>query len=209
MDLESLKASVLSQAEECRTLLNKKSDLEKQLADTVKKNLTEIVMPYIESMNSFCNKLYDLGGGCCSDYRSHTKYFSLGDDIDTDIVKLYCQSYYKGLDVYFTYKCNRYSEDKKLNDMVRCWSNPAVAKYFYWFGTEEKTQEFVEILGTVYADILKAMAESFKTRNEALTKSVMELSDKLLNARSVTHNEDGTVEIHLGDKVYRGTLIED
>ena len=92
--------------------------------------------------------------------------------------------------------------------MIRYWQDSSLSKYFYWFATEEKTQEFVEIIGTVYADILKAMAESFKTRNEALTKTVMELSDKLLNARSVTHNEDGTVEIHLGDKVYRGTLIE-
>ena len=209
MDLESLKASVLSQAEECHTLLNKKAGLEKQLADTVRKNLTEIVKPYIDSMNSFCKKLYNLGDGCCSDYRSNTKYFSLGDDIDTDIVKLSCHSYYRGLDVYFAYKGNRYSEDKILDDVLRYWSDSPLSKYFYWFGTEEKTQEFVEILGTIYADILKAMAESFKTRNEDLTKTVMELSDKLLNARSVTHNEDGTVEIHLGDKVYRGTLIED
>lgn len=208
MDLESLKASVLSQAEECHTLLNKKSILEKQLADTVKKNLTEIVKPYIEDMNYFCNKLYNLGGGCCSDYKSNTKYFSLGDDVDTDIVKLSCHSYYKGLDIFFAYKCNKYSEDKSLDDVIRYWSDSSLSKYFYWFATEEKTQEFVEIIGTVYADILKAMAESFKTRNEALTKTVMELSDKLLNARSVTHNEDGTVEIHLGDKVYRGTLIE-
>lgn len=208
MDLESLKASVLSQAEECHTLLNKKAILEKQLADTVKKNLTEIVKPYIENMNYFCKKLYDLSDGCCSDYRSNTKYFSLGDDIDTDIVKLSCHSYYRGLDIYFNYKNNKYSEEKTLDDALKYLGDSAISKYFYWFGTEEKTQEFIEILGTVYADILKAMAESFKTRNEALTKTVMELSDKLLNARSVTHNEDGTVEIHLGDKVYRGTLIE-
>ena len=88
MDLNELKASVLSQAEECNTLLNKKADLEKQLADTVRKNLKEIVKPYIDNMNSFCNKLYNLSGGCCSDYSSNTKYFSLGDDIDTDIIKL-------------------------------------------------------------------------------------------------------------------------
>lgn len=209
MDLNELKASVLSQAEECHTLLGKKADLEKQLADTVKKNLREIVKPYIENMNTFCEKLYNLGGGKSSDYRTKTDHFPLGDDIDTDVYDLFCESYYRGVGLRFSNRINRCSEDKSLNDFLQYYNDGPASKFYYWFGTEEKTQEFVELVGKIYADILKAMAESFKIRNEALTKTVMELSDRLLNTHSVEHKEDGTVEIHLGNKVYRGTLIKD
>lgn len=209
MDLNELKASVLSQAEECHTLLNKKADLEKQLADTVKKNLREIVKPYVENMNTFCEKLYNLGGGNASDYRTKKDHFYLGGDIDTDVCDLFCESYYRGVSVRFLHKINKYSEDMTLNDFLQYYNDSSTSKFYYWFGTEEKTQEFVELVGKIYADILKAMAKSFKTRNEDLTKTVMELSDRLLNTHSVEHKEDGTVEIHLGDKVYRGTLVED
>ena len=74
---------------------------------------------------------------------------------------------------------------------------------------EEESTKIVDLIRQQYADILGVWAEHTKSRNEELSKSIATMRDILSKAHCVSHKEDGTVEIHLGNKVYRGTLIED
>ena len=106
------------------------------------------------------------------------------------------------------------SSDKYYNaweaDLVTMsnWSCNYLLNLSYWFLTEEKTQDFVDLVKQYYTDVLEVYSEQVKTRNEQLSQSITELTEELKRASTVEHKEDGTVEIHLGGKTYRATLKE-
>ena len=59
-----------------------------------------------------------------------------------------------------------------------------------------------------FIKVLSSFSEQLKTENESLSESIRKLSEKLNETSTVTENEDGSVEIHIGGKTYVGTTKE-
>ena len=211
MDFNELKMNILAQAEECKNKKDEKDNLTKQLADIVRKNISEIVLPYVNEMNDFLDKIKILAGAYIP-YDSENKYFFLGEDVDEDAYKLLWESCSNRINLVFHYQYSSnyssYCRDH-LHNFPKNSNDVWVSKYFYWFGTEKKSLEFVDILKDEYTRILNCWSEHFTVKNKQLAESIKELSDKLSQGSSIQHKEDGTVEIHLGGKTYKATLSEE
>lgn len=206
MDINELKSKVLEQAQESAQLAQTKKELEKQKLDTMKKNFTEIALPFMKEMNKLVNEISNLSNITAS--ISGTSVLYLGpnapDNYYFKIVK-----YWGGVYTKFGKSSDKYYNAWET-DLVAShdWSCEYLLNLSYWFLTEEKTQEFVEKTKQYYTDVLEVYSEQVKTRNEQLSQSITELTEELKRASTVEHKEDGTVEIHLGGKTYKATLKE-
>ena len=210
MDINELKSKVLEQAQESAQLAQNKKALEKQIKDTIAKNFNEIVKPFMTELNTLVRQISDLAnvslGFSAKD--SRVRLF-LGEDTP-DSYYFALVKYWGGIYTNFGRKsdsyCNRWETD--LLTETNCWSNDNILKLSYWFLTEEKSQEFVELVKEYYVELLENYSVLVKERNEQLSQSITELTEELKRASTVEHKEDGTVEIHLGGKTYRATLKE-
>lgn len=211
MDINELKSKVLEQAQESAQLAQNKRELEKQIKDTIAKNFKDIVKPFMEDMNKLIKSISDMSNTSVSfgPGESIVKLF-LGEEVP-DCYYFRLNKYWGGIYINFGRKsdsyCNRWDTDLLTLD-DDCWTHDYLLKLSYWFLTEEKTQEFVEIVKEHYADMLEKYSGLVKNRNKQLSQSITELTEELKRASTVEHKEDGTVEIHLGGKTYRATLKE-
>lgn len=210
MDINELKSKVLEQAQESAQLAQNKRALENQIKDTMAKNFNEIVKPFMEDMNKLIKSISDMSNTSVSfgPGDSVVKVF-LGEKVP-DCYYFRLNKYWGGIYIVFGRKSDSYYnrwETDLLTD-TDCWSNDNVLKLSYWFLTEEKSQEFVELVKEYYVELLENYSVLVKERNEQLSQSITELTEELKRASTVEHKEDGTVEIHLGGKTYRATLKE-
>ena len=210
MDINELKSKVLEQAQESAQLAQNKRELEKQIKDTMAKNFKEIVKPFMEDMNKLIKSISDLSNTSVSfGTGENTVKLFLGENV-SDCYYFRLNKYWGGIYTNFGRKsdsyCNRWDTD--LLTQTDCWSNDYTLKLSYWFLTEEKTQDFVEIVKEYYVELLEKYSVLVKNKNEQLSQSITELTEELKRASTVEHKEDGTVEIHLGGKTYKATLKE-
>ena len=211
MDINELKSKVLEQAQESAQLAQNKRELEKQIKDTIAKNFNEIVKPFMTEMNTLIRSVSDMSNTSVSYSvgENDVKLF-LGDNVP-DCYYFRLRKCWGGIYTDFGRKsdsyCNRWEKD--LISEETCWDNDNILKLSYWFLTEEKSQEFVEIVKEYYVEILEKYSVLVKERNELLSQSITELTEELKRASTVEPKEDGTVEIHLGGKTYKATLKEE
>lgn len=210
MDINELKSKVLEQAKESAQLAQTKKELEKQIKDTIAKNFNEIVKPFMEDMNELVRKISDMSNTSVSfSAGENTVKLFLGEDAP-DCYYFRLNKYWGGIYTTFGRKsdsyCNRWETDLLTQGG---WSGDDILKLSYWFLTEEKSQEFVEIVKEYYVELLEKYSVLVKNRNEQLSQSITELTEELKRASTVEHKEDGTVEIHLGGKTYKATLKEE
>lgn len=209
MDLKELEATVLEQATKTKELRLEEDKLKDEICKTIENNLSEIVIPCVIQMNKFLEKLRDLTSSMPEkDETSVT--IPLGDVEDGYSFSLHV-SYRYGVNLrykYFGYSSwDKYLEYKdSLKEVCRWRSQYALRNVFI---NEEGSMKIVDLIQKQYADILGVWVEHTKSRNEALSKSIANIRDTLSKAHCVSHNEDGTVEIHLGGKTYKATLKED
>lgn len=206
MDINELKSKVLEQAQESAQLAQTKKQLEKQKLDTMQKNFTEIALPFMKEMNTLVRKISDLSN-ITANINGISKLY-LGPNVP-DNYYFRISKYWGGVYTTFGKSSDKYYNAWKT-DLVTMgkWSCDYLLNLSYWFLTEEKTQEFVDLAKKFYTDVLEVYSEQIKTRNEQLSQSITELTEELKRASTVEHKEDGTVEIHLGGKTYKATLKE-
>ena len=210
MDINELKSKVLEQAQESAQLAQNKRALEKQIKDTIAKNFNEIVKPFMTDMNKLIKSVSDLSNTSVSfSAEENTVKLFLGENVP-DCYFFRLNKYWGGIYTNFgrtsDHHYNRWDTD--LLTQTDCWSNDNILNLSYWFLSEEKSQEFVEIVKKYYVELLEKYSVLVKVRNEQLSQSITELTEELKRASTVEHKEDGTVEIHLGGKTYRATLKE-
>lgn len=210
MDINELKSKVLEQAKESAQLAQNKRALEKQIKDTIAKNFNEIVKPFMAEMNKLIRSISDMSDTSVSyETGKNVVNIFLGEKVP-DRYYFRLTKYWGGIYPTFGSKsdsyCNRWEKDLISEEI--CWDNDNILKLSYWFLTEEKSQEFVELVKEYYVELLERYSVLVKVRNENLSQSITELTEELKRASTVEHKEDGTVEIHLGGKTYRATLKE-
>ena len=209
MDLNELETTVLEQATKTKELRLEEDRLISEICKTIENNLREIVIPCVVQMNNFLKKLRDLTSSLPE---KEEKFITipLGEVDDCYSFRLHV-SYRYGVNL--SYKCNGYSSwDKYLEygdnfkDVCRWRSHYSLRNIFI---NEEESMKIVDLIQKQYADILGVWSEHTKSYNKELSKSITTMRDTLSRAHCVSHNEDGTVEIHLGGKTYKATLKED
>ena len=82
----------------------------------------------------------------------------------------------------------------------------AIADYL---GSEEKTMRTLEYVRKGYAEIFNQYLTHINKENEGLYSTVEELTKLLADSTVMEEKEDGTVEIHLGGKTFRGEVVEE
>lgn len=203
MDLNELKSSVLEQAKKAKELANTEKDLKNEIKSIIKKNFADIVYPFMKEMNSVIYKIHDLADVSISSSDEKKLYGNKNDCYIT--LKKYFGGVYPEFRLPATNLHNGVSRDL-LNEN---WGSMNYTLHLdTWFLTEEDTQKFVDACKDVYVVVLNKYSELVKERNEKLSESIDKLSEELAKSSCVSHNKDGTVEIHLGGKTYTATLKE-
>lgn len=210
MDLETLKAGVLEQAQKTKELRLEADRLEGEVCNIVKDNIENIVVPYFEKMNKFIESLRTLTDSVPK-MTEYSEDIPLGEGVDRCyILHLEVSAY--GVHLTFRYtgsygwkKWIDYSQNER-NDIYRYRSHYNLRNIFI---NEEVTQKIVDLAQTKYICILNIWAEYIKGWNETLADRISNITVLLSKAHCVEHNEDGTVEIHLGGKTYKATLTEE
>lgn len=208
MDLEELKASVLENAQKTKELREEESKLKGEICAVIKNNIENIVVPYMKGMNKFIENLRQLTDSVPK-FEEYKDEILLGGDIE-DCYRLYLVV--SAYAVHLSFKCigsygwNKYLDYSEADDVYRYLHQYNLRHVFI---NEEETQKIVDLIQKKYTLIFTKWSEYVRGWNETLADRIADMRDALSKAHCVEHNEDGTVEIHLGDKVYRGTLIED
>ena len=75
--------------------------------------------------------------------------------------------------------------------------------------TEEHAMALLERFHKGYSVIFTDILEHINKENEGLYNAIQELTEKLADSSTVKEEEDGTVEIHLNGKTFRGRVVEE
>ena len=121
-----------------------------------------------------------------------------GNDYETFI-----QCHYNDFTVYLSLcESNGLTQFNSLSEIdVR-----AIADYL---GSEEKTMQTLERVRKGYMSIFSQFLDYIGNENEELYNAVEELTKILADSTTMEEKEDGTVEIHLGNKTFRGKVVEE
>lgn len=123
--------------------------------------------------------------------------------------------YSDGIEVYIrrvagprTYWFGLQGEDSELHYMRNMEEEPLRLLSDY-LDTEEHALQLLERVRKGYESIFTQFLDYIGKENEELYKAVQELTEKLADSSTIKEEEDGTVEIHLGGKTFRGKIAED
>jgi translation initiation factor 1 (eIF-1/SUI1) len=123
--------------------------------------------------------------------------------------------YNDGIEVYIrrvadsrTYSFGLQGEDSELHYM-RNMEEDSLRLLSDYLDTEEHALQLLERVRKGYESIFTQFLDYIGKENEELYKAVQELTEKLANSSTIKEEEDGTVEIHLGGKTFRGKIAED
>ncbi len=212
MNIEELKKQIESETEKTVALRKEKKELEDNIKRIVYKNLKEIVVPAISEMNSFLQMIRDKSGVY---FKYEDERFPLALGLDAPDyysfeIKVNSYGIYLEFGKHTSYGWCRDVATPDYEDTKRDVFNYGYHLYLSeWFYTEERAMELVDICRDKYVKVLDYYAFALRNENDSLATAIELLKDTYAKSHCVEHNEDGSVEIHLGDKVYRGTLIED
>lgn len=81
--------------------------------------------------------------------------------------------------------------------------------YSQYLDTEEHAMQFLERVRKGYSDLFMQFLAFINKENEKLHDTIEDLSRRLSDSSVVENKGDGTVEIHLGGKVFRGNIVEE
>ena len=212
MDLNEIKKQIEAEANKTVTLQNEKRALENNIKKTVYQNIKTIVTPAIKEMNDFLKLIRDKTNVY---FKFDDKYFPLALGLDAPdyySFKLRINSY----GVYLDFEKNTsYEFHRDISDPDGEYAERDVFSNGYhlylseWFYSEERAMELVDICREKYAVILDYYASKLRDENDNLSTAIELLKDTYAKSHCIEHNEDGTVEIHLGGKTYTATLKEE
>ena len=210
MEMNELKENVFNQIEENKKLYAQKKDIETKIAEKVITNLRTILLPMQKSINEtlkYINKNISL--------KYASKEICIFESIIGTAPKIIFNVSKSNIFIGITYFDLFYSSSIRVFscidseiDLNNCFTRETFASLEEIFGTEEKTQRISELMQDEFIKVLSSFSEQLKTENESLSESIRKLSEKLNETSTVTENEDGSVEIHIGGKTYVGTTKE-
>ena len=74
--------------------------------------------------------------------------------------------------------------------------------------TEDKANALLSEISEVYTKLFSKVLEQIEGDNKTLSEQLTSLKEYLNNSSVVKEETDGTIEIHLNGKTYKGTLVE-
>lgn len=123
---------------------------------------------------------------------------------------------YSDTDVYIKYSENDVSKNylslRGDDDTVRFLEKSGettLSIFSQYLDTEEHALQLLERVRKGYSDIFTQFLAFINKENEKLHNTIEDLSKRLSDSSVVENKEDGTVEIHLGGKVFRGNIVEE
>lgn len=99
-----------------------------------------------------------------------------------------------GDNIHYIYRCK--------NDKKRIMSFADI------LSTEDKANALLSEICEVYTKLLSKVLEKIEGDNKTLSEQLTSLKEYLNNSSVVKEETDGTIEIHLNGKTYKGTLVE-
>lgn len=81
--------------------------------------------------------------------------------------------------------------------------------YSELLSSEDKANALLEEIFTIYGNLFEKCAERIKTENEEVSTKLKTLSEYLKDSSVVEEKEDGSIEIHLNGKTYKGVVVEE
>ena len=197
---EKLKVAVAKNVE----LENKKTELLGNIREVMYNNYKNILFDELKMYCNLCCDFKNKYKNCSALYMDSKNYgiklkFYHSDSREV-FLKIPTDSgsfYYLGLK----------GEESELSYLKGC--NEQEVKYISpYLDTEEHSLQLLERVRKGYAEILKQFLELLDRENRVLYEAVEEFSKRLENSSTVENKDDGTVEIHLGGKTFRGSIVE-
>ena len=185
-------------------LENRKEELLEDMRKVMQNNYKNILFDELKLYYDMAKTFRDKYRGCeayytdtCEDKLKLKFYYSEAIEVTLKIPTDEGSCYLFGL----------HGEDSELN-YLRHASEKSVNYYSSYFDTEEHTLQLLERVRKGYANIFMQFLDFIDKENKELIKTVEELSKHLADSSTVENKEDGTVEIHLGGKLFRGSIVE-
>lgn len=109
------------------------------------------------------------------------------------------------------FRLSDFSSSTEFNDTFSVLKNSvdstlALSKIL---STEEKAMALLEEMTSLYSHFFKGVIEKIHNDNSELRTTIQNLSYYLENSSVVKEEKDGSIEIHLNGKTYKGTLVEE
>lgn len=107
-----------------------------------------------------------------------------------------------------------YTSNTEFNDDIRyiyrCKNDKKrIMSFADIFSTEDKASALLSEICEVYTKLFSKVLEQIEGDNKALSEQLTSLKEYLNNSSVVKEETDGTIEIHLNGKTYKGTLVEE
>lgn len=109
----------------------------------------------------------------------------------------------------YYYTCNTKYNDRIENIYVNEYDKDKIMKFAEILSTEDKADALLGEICELYTELFKEVLKVVNGKNEELEKQLTTLTDCLKTSSVVKEEEDGTIEIHLNGKTYKGTLVEE
>ena len=162
-------------------------------------------------------KLHNLADDLC---RKYSVFFNTSENIQTEhvLIKYYGGNscgYYIAIkaDKYsfrpYYYTCGTECNDRIENIYVNEYDKVKIMKFAEILSTEDKADALLGEICELYTELFKEVLKVVNGKNEELEKQLTTLTDCLKTSSVVKEEEDGTIEIHLNGKTYKGTLVEE
>ena len=109
----------------------------------------------------------------------------------------------------YYYTCNSAFSDRIENIYVNEYDKDKIMKFAEILSTEDKADALLSEICELYAKLFEEVLKVVNGKNEELEKQLTSLTDCLQSSSVVKEEEDGTIEIHLNGKTYKGTVVEE
>ena len=107
-----------------------------------------------------------------------------------------------------------YSSNTEFGDDIHCIyrcknDKKKIMSFADILSTEDKANALLSEICEVYAKLFTKVLEQIYEDNITLSGQLTSLEEYLDNSSVVKEEEDGTIEIHLNGKTYKGTVVEE
>ena len=107
------------------------------------------------------------------------------------------------------YWCNNQVGKEDICSIHTCNDRERVIAFSELFSTEDKANVFLAEVNEQYAKLFEEVIKVVDEKNGELALQLDSLKEALSTSSVVKEKEDGSIEIHLNGKTYKGTLVEE
>lgn len=180
-----------------------------ELRDKCVDNYNTIIKDTLSMVHTLAKGLCDKYGVWFTDDKDGTEHVCVkyyGNNNSGYIVNIktngeWFRPYYYGYNV----ECN--------DDIHKIYSGKVDKKRVMCFAdilsTEDKANALLSEICEVYIKLFSKVLKQIEGDNKALSEQLTSLKEYLNNSSVVKEETDGTIEIHLNGKTYKGTLVEE